>query len=189
MDEFAERNRLPSRPGVEPAAARRHFAVELSQCAELALPMALTQLGHIVMVSTDLAFIGRLGAEAVGAAALAGTVYFISINIGIGLLAAIAPLAAQAFGAGHLGVLRRSLRMGLWAALLLSVPMMALALHGEQVLLAAGQAPDAARRAQQYLFGLAWGVAPALCFQAIRCFWARPTGPRRSCGSCSLPSP
>lgn len=37
-------------------------------------------------------------------------------------------------------------------------------------LLAFGQAPDAARLAQQYLFGLALGVVPALWLQAIRNF-------------------
>jgi MATE family multidrug resistance protein len=43
-------------------------------------------------------------------------------------------------------------------------------LRGEQILLALGQAPVPAHLAQQYLFGLAWGMAPALCFLAIRGF-------------------
>jgi MATE family multidrug resistance protein len=60
--------------------------------------------------------------------------------------------------------------MGLWAGLALSVPIMAFPLRGEQILLALGQAPQAAHLAQQYLFGLAWGVAPALWFLAIRSF-------------------
>lgn len=137
---------------------------------KLALPMALTQLGQIAMMTTDLAFIGRISAEAVAAAALAGTVYFVSFTFGMGLMSAVAPLAAQAFGAGNPAVARRSLRMGLWAALLLSLPIMAFPLRGEQILLSLGQAPTAARLAQQYLFGLAWGVAPALWFLAIRSF-------------------
>ncbi|MGY4157904.1 MATE family multidrug resistance protein [Bradyrhizobium sp. USDA 4461] len=170
VEQLAERKAAFSRHRVDRQTKRRHLAVELSETVKLSLPMALTQLAHMAMVTTDLAFIGRIGTEAVAAAALAGTVYFISLYFGMGMLAAVAPLAAQAFGADNLGVLRRSLRMGLWAALLLSLPIMALALHGEQMLLAAGQAPDAARRAQQYLFGLAWGAAPAVCFQAIRSF-------------------
>ena len=48
--------------------------------------------------------------------------------------------------------------------------MMALPLRGEQILLALGQAPQAAHLAQQYLFGLAWGILPALWFMAIRGF-------------------
>src|ERR1700757_3415797 len=81
------------------AAPSRHLAAELAETAKLAAPMALTQLGQIAMMTTDLAFIGRLGDTAVGAAALAGTVYFVAFTAGMGLMSAVAPLAAQAFGA------------------------------------------------------------------------------------------
>jgi MATE family multidrug resistance protein len=165
MDEIAGtlRPRLAS-------TSRHHLAVELAETARLALPMALTQLSQIAMMTTDLAFIGRLSGEAVAAAALAGTVYFVSFTFGMGLTSAVAPLAAQAFGANDPRMVRRSLRMGLWAALLLSLPIMVFPLRGEQILLLLGQAPQTARLAQHYLFGLAWGVAPALWFLAIRSF-------------------
>jgi multidrug resistance protein, MATE family len=65
---------------------------------------------------------------------------------------------------------RRALRSGLWAALLIALPVMAFPLRGEQILLALGQAPVAAHLAQQYLFGLTWGIVPALCVLAIRGF-------------------
>jgi MATE family multidrug resistance protein len=146
------------------------LAIELTETLKLAAPMALTQLGHQAMMTTDLAFIGRLGSEAVAAAALGGTVYFLSFTFGMGVLAAVAPLAAQAFGARNPHLVRRALRTGLWAALLIALPVMAFPLRGEQILLALGQAPVPAHLAQQYLFGLAWGMAPALCFLAIRGF-------------------
>jgi MATE family multidrug resistance protein len=146
------------------------LAIELTETLKLAAPMALTQLGHQAMMTTDLAFIGRLGSEAVAAAALGGTVYFLSFTFGMGVLAAVAPLAAQAFGARNPHLVRRALRTGLWAALLIAIPVMAFPLRGEQILLALGQTPVPAHLAQQYLFGLAWGMAPALCFLAIRGF-------------------
>ncbi len=161
-----------SRHGLARRAVSHHLIVELNETAKLAWPMMLTQLGQVAMMTTDLAFIGRTGAESVAAVALAGRVYLISVISGMGLLAAIAPVAAQAFAADKLAVVRRSLQMGLWAALFLSLPTMAFALRGEQILVALGQAPDAAQLAQQYLFGLAWGVAPALWFHAIRNFMA-----------------
>lgn len=151
-------------------AAGHHLTEELSETLALAVPMALTQLSQIAMMATDLAFIGRLGNEAVAAAALAGTVYFVSFTIGMGLVSAVAPLAAQAFGARDPHQVRRSLRTGLWAALLISLPIMPFSLYGEHILLALGQAPAAAHLAQQYLFGLVWGVTPALWFMAIRSF-------------------
>src|ERR1700760_420757 len=151
-------------------AARHHLAEELSETLTLAVPMALTQLGQIAMMTTDLAFIGRLGNEAVAAAALAGTVYWISLTIGMGLVSAVAPLAAQAFGARDPRGIRRALRTGLWAALLISLPIMPFSFDGEHILLALGQTPTEAQLAQHYLSGLVWSVAPALWFMALRGF-------------------
>jgi multidrug resistance protein, MATE family len=150
--------------------SRDSLGQELAETLKLATPMALTQLGQIAMMATDLGFIGRLGNDAVAAAALAGTVYFVSFTIGMGLVSAVAPLAAQAFGAHQPRLVRRALRTGLWAALLISAPIMLFSLYGERILLALGQAPAAAQLAQQYLFGLVWGVTPALWFLAIRSF-------------------
>lgn len=132
--------------------------------------MVFTQLGQIAMIMTDLALIGRIGPEAVAAAGLASRVYIVGFMLGMGLMTAIAPLAAEAFGCGNLATARTSLRMGLWAALLLSAPIMMFPLGGEQMLLALGQAPVVAQLAQDYLLGLGWGVGPALCFVAIRSF-------------------
>ncbi len=149
-------------------APTRHLAGEFAETLRLAVPMMLTQLGQIAMMTTDLAFIGRLGDPAVAAAALAGTVYFVSFTFGMGLMSAVAPLTAQAFGAGDARRIRRSLRAGLWVALFISLPMMASPLYGEQILLTLGQAPRSAALAQHYLYGLAWGIAPALGFIALR---------------------
>jgi MATE family, multidrug efflux pump len=163
----AERATIPANPS---ETASRHVARELTETLKLAAPMALTQLGQIAMTTTDLALIGRISDEAVAAAGLAGMVYFVSFTLGIGLMAAVAPLAAQAFGAGNPSLVRRALRTGLWAALAISLPIMVFPLRGEQILHALGQAQATSHLAQDYLFGLAWGVLPALWFQAIRSF-------------------
>ena len=152
------------------APLRGRLTLELTETLELAVPIVLTQLGQIAMMTTDLALIGRLGDEAVAAAALASTVFFVSFTFGMGLVSAVAPLAAQSLGARNPRMVRRALRVGLWAALLISLPMMAIPLYGEQILIALGQAPATARLAQRYLLGLAWGIAPALWFLAIRGF-------------------
>jgi multidrug resistance protein, MATE family len=162
-------DKIESASRASPRAPHR-LGHELTETLALAVPMALTQLSQIAMMATDLAFIGRLGNEAVAAAALAGTIYFVSFTIGMGLVSAVAPLAAQAFGARDPRQVRRALRTGLWAALLISLPIMPFSLYGEPILLALGQAPAAARLAQHYLFGLVWGVMPALWFMAIRGF-------------------
>src|SRR3979409_2342042 len=162
----------PDQIGQRPVApfSGSQLAVELTETLKLAVPIALTQLGQIAMMTTDLALIGRLGDEAVAAAALAHTLFFITFTFGMGLVSAVAPLAAQAYGARNPRMVRRALRVGLWAALVISLPMLAVRLYGEPLLLMLGQAPATARLAQQYIEGLAWGITPALWFLAIRGF-------------------
>src|SRR5438552_12098897 len=170
MTSLEKIERAPIAPQTSAVVPGRHLAIELAETLKLAVPIALTQLGQIAMMTTDLALIGRLGDEAVAAAALAHTVFFVSFTFGMGLMSAVAPLAAQAFGARNPRLVRRSLRVGLWAGLLISLPMMAFPLYGEQILVMLGQAPATARLAQRYLLGLAWGITPALWFLAIRGF-------------------
>jgi MATE family multidrug resistance protein len=162
-------DKIEPRP-VATAITGHHLAIELTETLKLAVPIALTQLGQIAMMTTDLALIGRLGNEAVAAAALAHTVFFISFTFGMGLMSAVAPLAAQGFGARNPRLVRRALRVGLWAALTISVPIVVLPLYGEHILVMLGQAPATAALAQRYLQGLAWGITPALWFLAIRGF-------------------
>jgi MATE family multidrug resistance protein len=157
-------------PRASVAVTGNPVTTELAETLRLSVPLALTQLGQIAMMTTDLAFIGRLGSDTVAAAALAHTVFFVSFTFGMGLVSAVSPLAAQAFGARDPRMVRRALRVGLWAALLMTLPLMILPFRGEAILIALGQSPAAARLAQQYLFGLAWGMLPALWFIAMRGF-------------------
>jgi MATE family multidrug resistance protein len=153
---------MPTRAGV--------WRAELAETVRLALPMALIQLGQVVMMTTDLALIGRLGDAALAAAALAHTVLFAAFTIGMGIVSAVAPLAAQAYGARQPRMVRRSLRVGLWAAVMLGVPVTLLQFRGEEILIALGQAPEAAALAARYLAGMAWAILPAWIFIALRNF-------------------
>jgi MATE family multidrug resistance protein len=151
-------------------SVRSRIATELSETLRLATPLALTQLGQIAMMTTDLALIGRLGTEAVAGAALGQTVAFMSFVVGMGLVSAVAPLTAQAFGARDPHRVRRALRVGLWAAFIIAIPVTIFQLFGEHVLLLLGQAPSSARLASHYLHGMAWAALPGLWTIAIRGF-------------------
>ncbi len=150
--------------------ARAVWRVEIVDTIRLALPIALTQLGQIAMMTTDLALIGRLGDHAVAAVGLAHLILFAGFVFGMGLVSAVAPLASQAFGARQPRLVRRSLRMGLWAAVLVGIPVNIAQLWGEQILMAAGQSPETTADAARYLYGLTWSMIPAWCFIALRNF-------------------
>ena len=149
---------------------RAVWRAEIIETIKLAWPMALTQLGQIAMMTTDLALIGRLGGGAIAAVGLAHLILFVGFVFGMGPVSAVAPLAAQAFGARDPRMVRRSLRVGLWAAVMLGVPVNVAQLWGEDILIAAGQSSATAALAARYLTGLAWSMIPAWCFIALRNF-------------------
>jgi MATE family multidrug resistance protein len=161
-------------PGTITAAASTApgavWRAETVETIKLAWPMALTQLGQIAMMTTDLALIGRLGDAAIAAVGLAHLILFVGFVLGLGPVSAVAPLASQAFGARQPRMVRRSLRVGLWAAVMIGVPVNVAQLWGENILLAAGQSSETAGLAARYLAGLTWSMIPAWCFIALRNF-------------------
>jgi multidrug resistance protein, MATE family len=161
---------LPGTIAGRAAATDRVWRVEIAETAKLAWPMALTQLGQIAMMTTDLALIGRLGAGAVAAVGLAHLILFVGFVLGMGPVSAVAPLASQAFGARTPRMVRRALRVGLWTAVMLGVPVNVAQLWGEDILMAAGQSSETAALAARYLTSLAWSMIPAWCFIALRNF-------------------
>ena len=143
--------------------------------ATLALtgPLALTQLGQIAMLTTDVLLIGRLGETALAAGALGHVVLFSAFVIGMGTVMATAPLAAQAVGARRPRTLRRVVRQGLWVALLTTLPVCLLAAPvAGDLLLALGQPAAVAARAHEFLSTLLWCLPGAIAFVVLRNFAA-----------------
>jgi len=141
--------RLPVRWALEPTALILRlvfFTFEMALISTviqvgLALPMALTQLGQVAMLTTDLALLGHFGGTTVAAVALAHTLFFGAFVVGFGIISAVSPLAAQSFGARQPRMVRRAVRAGIWAAFLIGVPFTAALQWGNDVLLALGQQP------------------------------------------------
>lgn len=159
----------PAGASATPPAAHS-LRTEILDTARLAWPMALTQLGQIAMMTTDLALLGRLGADVMAAASLAHAILFGAFVVGAGLVSAVAPMAAQAFGARDPRGVRAALRAGLWISALASLPLTVSQLWGYEILLLLGQEDGAARLAARYLEGLAWSLGPGWAFIAIRGF-------------------
>lgn len=157
-------------PAPDLLARPRSLRADIFDTLRLAWPMALTQLGQIAMMTTDLVLLGRLGDKVMAAASLAHTILFAMFVVGAGLVSAVAPLAAQAFGTRDAQGVRAALRVGLWASALAGAPMTVLTLYGYDMLVALGQDEEAARLAARYLHGLAWSLAPGWAFIAIRGF-------------------
>lgn len=156
--------------GLEAPAGASLWRHEMRATVKLALPIALTQLGQVAMMTSDLILIGRLGDVAIAGAALAHIILFACFVLGMGLMSAVSPLAAQAYGAREPRMVRRALRVGLWAAVFIGAPLTAAMFGGEHMLRALGQDETAARLAGEYLMGLSWCLVPGWWFIALRGF-------------------
>lgn len=147
------------------------WRAEALETVRLAVPMAATQLGQIAMMTTDLALLGRLGDTVVAGAALGHTVLFMLFALGLGIASAVAPLAAQAFGAREPRLVRRSLRIGMQASVLVALPLMPLlVVFGADLLRLLGQPAEVSEVAGRYLAGLAWTLLPTWAFMSVRSF-------------------
>jgi MATE family multidrug resistance protein len=160
--------------GLSIAAAGEHPArrgilrAELGATVKLALPMALTQLGQVAMLTTDVVLLGRLGADVLAAAALGMNVFFVFFIFGLGLVTATAPLAAQAHGAGDARGVRRVTRMGLWATLIVGASASLILAFAEPILVAAGQDAKLAAMAGEYVSTLLWCMIPGIGLIVLR---------------------
>ncbi len=142
---------------------------ELRATFALSVPLVLSQLASIAIMVTDVVMMGWLGPSFLAAGTLASSLFFPLHHLGVGVVSAVAPLAAQAAGARDYRGVRRSVRQGLWVAVALSVLFAAILWHSRAILIALGQTEAMAVLAETYLQILLWGFAPVFWFIALRC--------------------
>jgi MATE family multidrug resistance protein len=148
------------------------WIVEARELIRLAAPLAFTQLMQMAIMTTDLIMLGRVGKEAIAAAALGNTVFFFTWLAGTGPASAVAPMIAHILGAqpqDRMNV-RAVTRMGFWAVGLLCIPLAGLLLATEPILLAAHQAPKLAHLASLFTLPFCLGLFFVMGFQVLRNF-------------------
>jgi multidrug resistance protein, MATE family len=89
---------------------------------------------------------------------------------GSGFATAVVPLAAHAFAQGDTLMVRRSVRMGLWVVIAFATLTAPSIWFAEDVLIWAGQKPEVAKLAGDYLQVAGWGMIPGLGFMVLRSF-------------------
>jgi len=157
---------------------KQYWRLEARETIRLAAPLVLMQLSQIAMMTIDVLMIGQLGKDALAGAALGGTLIFLWFVAGMGLVMAVAPLAAQAFGAGDETQVRRVTRQGLWVTALVTLPGLFALLAMENVLSWLNQPAVAIKGAGEYLSTIAWGLPFMVGFVVLRCFGASVNRPR-----------
>ena len=159
---------MASRTEVEEIQAGRTLAAEVGPMARLAGPVVLAELGWMAMGLVDVAMVGRLGAEAIGAVGLGNHLFMGVTILGIGMLLGLDTVVSQAFGAKHPEVCHRALTHGSLLALLLAPPLMGAIWAGSHQLGGWGIDARVAARTIPYVDVVIWSVPPLLLGTASR---------------------
>jgi MATE family multidrug resistance protein len=156
------------------------WIAEARETLKLAGPLVFTQVAQMAIMTTDIVMLGRVGETALASSALGITAFFFCWLIGAGPVAAVAPMIAHIRGAHpHDRVnVRAVVRMGLWAVVLVTLPLMGLLFFTRDVLLLLGQKPELAAGAGQFTAALAIGLPFSLFFQVLRNFTTALDRPR-----------
>lgn len=148
------------------------FLSEVKACLFLAIPLAGAQLAQSATGFVDTVMMGLLGSQNLAAGAIGATSFTACLIIGSGIVSAVSPLAAEAFGAGKTDAIGQIVRQGLLLALLLAMPITLLLWLGGDLLVMLGQAASTADLADGYLKAIAWGYFPGLGVAVLRNFVA-----------------
>lgn len=141
---------------------------ELAAAVRLATPVALVQVGTMLMGVVDTMMLGRLSAQGLAAGALGHIVTVTCLMMGYGFLSALDPLVAQAYGAGDTRALGGHLQRGFVMAGVLTVPLVLGLLDIAPLLRALGQPAAVSRDAADYTRAILWGILPYFLFIVLR---------------------
>lgn len=90
------------------------WRLQVKSLLRLGGPLIVNNLSVAGMQFADAVMAGRLGADALAAVAVGGSVWFLGFSLCLGLLMAISPIAARHFGAGDYGLIGRYTRQGIY---------------------------------------------------------------------------
>jgi MATE family multidrug resistance protein len=167
-----QRARRRSTQGVPHAIAAlvSHWTEELRETLRLAVPIAFAQVALMTMGLVDAALVGRVSAADLSAVSIGNALFFAMLCTPMGVTMAVEPLASQAVGAGDLGRAWTSLRAGIVACALLSIPTMLLAAVTPLVLAPFGVDPAVIPAASRFVYARLLSMPMWLLFMAAKAY-------------------
>lgn len=150
---------------------------EAASLAHLAGPIAAVALLNMGMSLIDAVMLGRLGSKELAAVAVVSDLYSIVFYLSTGFVLVLAPLIAEARGAGRTGDLRHLLRAGMVAAVIVAGPAGLLVCAVPLALRGLGVSPDLVAMGQGYaLFmgGTAALLVVAVLWRTVLAAYERP---------------
>jgi multidrug resistance protein, MATE family len=165
---------------VKPQQTRRARSLtEATGILRLAGPLVANNLALAGMNFADTVMAGRLGTVDLAAVAVGGSAWMIVFLMGLGILMAVSPVVAHAYGAGRWEDAGVSLRQALWLSQALALLAFTLLLGAGPLLAAIGVDPEVVPLTSGYLFAISFGLPGVFAFLAMRFMtegvgWTRP---------------
>nr|WP_322714422.1 MATE family efflux transporter [Nostoc sp. ChiSLP03a]MDZ8215670.1 MATE family efflux transporter [Nostoc sp. ChiSLP03a] len=136
----------------------------------LAVPLAGAQVAQSATGFVDTVMMGWLGSQTIASGGLGTVIFTFSLLIFSGIVSAVSPLAAQAYGAGNKEKVGTIVRLGLGISLVLGIPITLLLYNGGALLLLLGQDANTVALTEIYLRAIALGFIPGLGFAVLKSF-------------------
>jgi MATE family multidrug resistance protein len=147
-----------------------NFKSHLKETMTLSLPIAIGQLGHVMLGVIDSLMVGKIGSASLAAASLVNSLFFLVLVFGIGVSYALTPLIAIAIGSktnNQAGVLlNNSLIVNLVTAIIIMATLWIISFLIPYM----NQPADVVEFAISYLRIITLSVIPFLVFQTYRQF-------------------
>ncbi|TXI13830.1 MAG: MATE family efflux transporter [Pedobacter sp.] len=139
---------------------------------KLAVPVIISQLGHILVQTMDSVIVGHFaGTIALAAVSLVSSIFLITLVIGIGIAYGLTPLVAQENGRENYEECGRLLSNSLFINILTGIFLYILVYFGSlSVIDYLGQSPGVVYLAKPYLALLSFSIIPLMIFLAFKQF-------------------
>jgi MATE family multidrug resistance protein len=136
----------------------------------LALPVSLSQLGHISVGVVDTIVAGKISDEVLSAATLALSIFFPFFMLYIGFSYGLSPLVSKAHGEGNIEKIRCLLRNAWFLHLMLIVLSFVLILVGYFMVPYLNQPKEIIPLAQEFIIWFTLSLLPLTLFQTLKQF-------------------
>lgn len=143
-----------------------HFSKTLT----LALPVCVSQLGHMFVGVADAAFVGQIGPNEQAAVSLSGSLYVLVLVFGLGISMGVTPLVAEADV--EKDILKNSglLKNGLLVNVFVSIALFLLLFFVSPVLRHFDQPPEVVELAVPFLNVMIFSMVPLALFSTFKQF-------------------
>lgn len=148
----------------------KKYTSEFHYNFQLAIPVMIGHLGHVLVGLADNIMVGRLGAAPLAAVSLGNSFVFIVFSLGIGFSLAITPLIAEADGEKNLDKGRKLFQHSLILCAILGLTMFLILLIASPIMRYMDQPPEVVTLAMPYLKIVAFSMIPLMIFQAYKQF-------------------